>query len=308
MGILQEIKMAQSLPEGTQILWGDFQGKKGYFECDFLQGVEYANIHGHSLHVDIIRPMMQQKFPLIVFVQGSAWRPQPIKIAYGKMFHMATKGYIVAMVEYRNTDIAQYPAPIEDTKTAIRFLKAHADEYGIDKERVAVWGDSSGGHVALMAGFLPPFEDRSLYPEESERVNAVVDFYGITDISRLGFGNDALDHDSADAPEALLLGAPVPECIERAKQASPLYNIPDEDTPPTMIVHGSDDGVVNVSQSVWLYEKMRELGKVVYFYKVMHADHGMGIWQEKVFDTIDEFLRCYLYHPSVEKPLFQHKQ
>ena len=301
-------KVEQEIPEGTKLIWGRFQGEGGYYECDFLQKIEYARIDGQPLHVDIIKPQASGPLPLLIFIQGSAWRPQPLHFAYSKMFHMASKGYVIAVVEYRNTDIARYPAPIEDTLTAIRYMKHHAKEYHVDKNRVAVWGDSSGGHVALMTGFSAGKYKNDWYPEEDDSVNAIVDFYGITDIASLGYCNEALDHDGADAPEALLLGAPVPKVREKADEASPYYNIPRGETPPTLIVHGDSDGVVSVSQSIKLYKKMREMGKTVHFVKVIHADHGLGIWQEELFRETDDFLRNYLYHPAIETPLFQHRE
>lgn len=287
-------KMEQEVPEGTKLLWGRFEGDGGFYECRFIQNIEYAVIEGHPVHVDIIKPITTRKLPLLVFIQGSGWRKQPIPVAYAKMFRMAAKGFVVAIVEYRTTEIAQFPAPVEDTLTAIRFMKSNAEEYGIDKEHVAVWGCSSGGHIALMTGFCAEKYQNGLYPEEDNRVNAIVDFYGVTDIANLGYGNEALDHASADAPEALLLGAPVPEIPEKANAASPIYNIPEGETPPTLIVHGDCDEVVSVSQSIKLYKTMKNMGKTVHFIKVIHAGHGPGVWQEEVFNEVGAFLHNYL--------------
>jgi acetyl esterase/lipase len=299
---------AQEVPEGTQVLLGEYQGKGGYYECDFKQGIVYAEKNGHALHVDVIQPMTDKKLPLFVFVQGSAWRPQPIWMAYSKMFKVASMGYVAAIVEYRSTDVAAFPANVEDTKTAIRFLKSGAKRFGIDKTKVAVGGDSSGGHTALMAGFTAGQYSDGLFPDESDCVDAIVDFYGITDITALGEFNDALDHGAQDAPEALLLGGPPAEKPEEAKTASPIYNIPDGDTPPTLIVHGCSDSIVHISQSIALYKKMRAMGKEVFFCKVLGADHGIGVWTEEVFKTLNDFLRSFLLKPVIDAPLFQHEE
>jgi acetyl esterase/lipase len=298
---------ALEVPDGAMVLLGEYQGKGGYYECDFKQGIIYAEKDGHSLHVDIIQPMTDKKLPLFVFVQGSAWRPQPIWMAYSKMFKVASMGYVAALVEYRNTDIATFPANVEDTKTAIRFLKSNAEKFGIDKTKVAVGGDSSGGHTALMVGFTAGQYNDGLFPDESDSVDAIVDFYGITDITTLGEFNDALNHDAPDSPEALLLGGTPKEKPEEAKTASPIYNIPSGNTPPTLIVHGDSDGVVHTSQSIVLYKKMRSMGKEVFFCKVTGADHGTGIWTDKVFHTLNEFLRCYLLRPVFNGLPFQHE-
>lgn len=283
--------LPDSVPEGTQLIMGSFPGDDEYYECDLARDVVYAEKDGHELHLQVMYPTAPGPHPLIVYVQGSAWRPQPIFHAYGKMFHMASRGYVAALVEYRSTDIAQFPAPVEDTQAAIRYLRANSATYHIDPDRVAVWGDSSGGYTALMVGFTAGrFPDGS-HPDQSDAVDAIVDFYGITDIANLGYLNDSLDHDSAEAPEALFLGGPVPERRAQADAASPLYNIPEGDVPPTLIVHGDADRTVSVTQSMALYSRMRELHKTVQFYKVIGADHGPGVWQKAVFDVVDAFLR-----------------
>lgn len=286
--------LPDSVPEGTQLIMGSFAGDDEYYECDLARDVVYAEKDGLELHLQIMYPTAPGSHPLIVYLQGSAWRPQPISHAFGKMFHMASRGYVTALVEYRSTDVARFPAPIEDTKTAIRYLRANAATYHIDPERVAVWGDSSGGYTALMTGFTPGrFSDGS-YAEQSDEVDAIVDFYGITDIAHLGYLNDSIDHDAPTASESLFIGGPKSKRRAKADAASPLYNIPEGDVAPTLIVHGDADRMVSVTQSMALYAKMRELHKPVQFYKVIGADHGPGVWQKAVFDIVDAFLRnCF---------------
>jgi acetyl esterase/lipase len=119
------------------------------------------------------------KFPLIVFVQGSAWRRQQIFAHLQHLVRVCGKGYAVAMVQYRPSDIAPFPAQIQDTKTAIRFLRKNAAEYGIDPGRVALWGDSSGGHTAVMAGITEDGEldgdsESRLYSEFPAKVKCIV--------------------------------------------------------------------------------------------------------------------------------------
>src|SRR5690606_27836834 len=100
--------------------------------------------------LQIIRPHRRDfRFPLVVYIQGSAWHKQDLYAAIPNLSHIAAKGYVIASVQIRETAIAPFPAALEDVKCAIRYMREHAEEYGVDPKRVAVWGDSSGGHLAL---------------------------------------------------------------------------------------------------------------------------------------------------------------
>ncbi|CQR57372.1 esterase/lipase [Paenibacillus riograndensis SBR5] len=107
---------------------------------------------------------------------------------------------MIASVEIRDTGITKFPAAVEDVKCAILFMRKHAGEYGIDLNRVAVWGDSSGGHLSLMTGLTIGEYDNGLYSEQTDEVSAIIDYYGVSDLLTLGKYNDILDHDAADSP------------------------------------------------------------------------------------------------------------
>ncbi len=296
-------RVANASPEGMNILYASFDGKDGYFHTEYITDVPYASYGDVTLRLQIIKPIFpHERMPLIVYVQGSAWRKQNIYGAIPNLCNMASRGYVVASVEYRDTDIAGFPAQIEDAKAAIRFMRANAEKYAVDTDKVAIWGDSSGGHVALMVGMTPGKFHNGLYGEHSDRVSAIVNYYGVTDIPAMGEYNDALDHNAPDAPEALLIGGPVPENIEKAKEASPLYNIPEEEIPPILMVHGDCDGLVHIDQSIRMYHALKEAGKKVIFYKVVGADHGIGVWNKDVLDVTDKFLASVLKRVEPPKP------
>ena len=130
----------------------------------YIPDVEYMNIDGISRILQILVPrkrvMENEKYPLIVYVQGSAWHKQNVYQHVGQLNYLCKQGFVVAIVQYRESDLAPFPAQIEDTKTAIRFLRKHHEEYFIDEQNVFLFGDSSGGHVALVSGLtskLPLF-------------------------------------------------------------------------------------------------------------------------------------------------------
>lgn len=290
---------ANETPEGTQILYGDFAEGGSYYSCSYRPDVVYAKYSGEvERRLQIIMPSRSgYKFPLVVFIQGSAWQKQDVYAAIPNLSQIAAKGFVVASVEIRDTGIARFPAAIEDVKCAIRFMRRHAEEYGIDPDRVAVWGDSSGGHLSLMTGLTMGEYDNGLYSEESDAVSAVIDYYGVTDLLTLGKYNNILDHDAADSPEGLFIGGQVKEHTELAKKASPLHQDLDQALPPFLIVHGDSDQIVHINQSIEMYKALKAHGQRVVFYKVTGADHGPGFWNLQVLDVTAKFLSANLHRP-----------
>ncbi|GIQ71178.1 alpha/beta hydrolase [Xylanibacillus composti] len=292
---------ANEMPEGTQVLYGEFAEAGAYYSCTYRPDVIYATYGDVERRLQIIMPQRENyKFPLVVFIQGSAWKKQDIYAAIPNLSHIAAKGYVIASVEIRDTEIARFPAAVEDVKCAIRFMRKHADEYGIDPKRVAVWGNSSGGHLSLMTGLTIGEYDNGLYSEQSDEVSAVVDYYGVSDLLTLGKYNDILDHDAADSPEGLFIGGRVKDHIELAKKASPIHQDLDKELPPFLIIHGDSDQIVHVNQSIEMYKALREHGQRVLFYKVAGADHGTGVWNPQVLDITAKFLASYLKRPYTD--------
>ncbi len=289
---------ANEIPSGTQILYGEFSEGGKYYSCTYLPDVTYAKYGDIERRLQIIKPWQDsQKLPLIVYIQGSAWRKQDLYGAIPNLSHIASKGYVIASVEIRDTDIARFPAAVEDVKCAIRFMRHNAASYGIDPTRVAVWGDSSGGHLSLMTGLTMGEFDNGLYSEQSDEVCAVVDYYGVSDILTLGKYNDILDHDAADSPEGLFIGGRVKDNIELAKMASPLHQDLSKKLPPFLIIHGDSDKIVHINQSIEMYKALKEHGQNAIFYKVVGADHGTGIWSPQILNITEQFLSACLKHP-----------
>ncbi|MCL2059995.1 MAG: alpha/beta hydrolase [Oscillospiraceae bacterium] len=127
--------------------------------CSVAANVVYAERSGKKLHLQILRPSASggqqgagEKLPLIMFVQGSAWHKQNVYGNIPQLARFAMRGFVIAFVEYRESDIAPFPAQARDCKAAVRYMRAHAGEYGVDADNIFLWGDSSGGHTVLMAG------------------------------------------------------------------------------------------------------------------------------------------------------------
>ncbi len=298
-----EMKIPQDITmrEGMKTLYADKEDTR----VNYIKDVVYVKREKTELHLQLLIPGLHApqlgyigKHPLVIFVQGSGWGKQDCYLSLPNLYPLAKAGYVVASVEYRPSEEAIFPAFLQDVKSAIRFLRAHADEYGIDPENVAIWGDSSGGHAAVMVGVTGDMEEFKTEDnkEQSDAVKAVIDFYGPTDVTRINDKprNPEIDH-SKPQPEDILFGGRVADHPEISEPGNPLNYITEEkQIPPTMIVHGDQDEMVPFNQSVLLYDKLVECKKIVDFYKVLSADHGVFLWTDEVVGRVIQFIGMYL--------------
>lgn len=274
--------------------------------------VEYARKDGLDLHMHIIEPSddatftesdaaSRERFPCITFVQGSAWGEQAMGSAMAFWCRFAERGYVVALMEYRPSALAGFPAQIQDAKTAIRWLRHHADDYSIDSRRLAMAGDSSGGHTALMVHVtqdLFAFDDDGDDADELG-IAAFIDFYGATDLSRMNEEPSTLDHMGPDSPEGRLFGgvalADIPAKVQQANPST--WASSDRVLAPLLMIHGSKDRIVPFAQSVYHYEALREAGHFVELVQVRDADHGIlpALFNDEIATIIDDFLTEHLF-------------
>lgn len=295
----EEFPACELAPEGMKVIKAD---RTPQFAMPVLN-VKYAEKDGMDLHLQIIMPPMEReemlsgerKFPLIVFIQGSGWMKQNLGEKVHGLCEFATRGFVVAIVEYRPSFAAPFPAQIKDAKTAIRFLQDHADEYHVDRSNIFVWGDSSGGHTSVMVAAT--MENEYNDEEGSLDVKAFVDFYGPTDITKMNDMPSTQDHMAPDSPEGSLIGGQaVSEHPELTDAVNPMnYISRDKEMKPLLIVHGDKDRLVPFQQSVLLYEKMKKEEKNVEFYKLEGADHGGNAFlKEPMQNLVEDFLRKYM--------------
>ncbi len=207
--------------------------------------------------------------PGILLFFGGGWRQgrkDQLRV-YAQYF--AQHGYVVGAVQYRLKEEGQWPKSIHDAKCAVRWMRAHAAEIGVDPNRIGVMGNSAGAYLALMLGYtagVPEFEGSGGWPEQSSAVQAVVDIYGPTDFTdpkRRDHGlvttymNGTYDQDPA-----------------RYEKASPIRYVTPT-SPPTCVIHGTVDMLVPVQQSDWLVEKLKEMGVPYYYDRVNGWPHAM---------------------------------
>lgn len=240
-----------------------------------LRDLTYAVQDGKPLRLDLSLPPGAGLRPLIVWVHGGAWYE-------GSKEHclaapLTERGYAVAGINYRLSHEALFPAQIHDCKGAVRWLRAHAAEYGLDAGRVGAWGDSAGGHLAALLGTSGDAAELEGSVggngDQSSRVQAVCDWYGPTDMLQMGGSPSEIDHDAPDSAEAKLFGGPIHEKRDLARLANPVTFLR-PDAPPFLIVHGDEDPIVPLRQSEILADALRAAGVPVTFLTVAGAGHG----------------------------------
>lgn len=233
--------------------------------------------------------------PLMIWIHGGAWIAG--SQANPPILYLVNKGFAVASIQYRFSSDAMWPAQAYDCKAAIRFLRASAAKYNLDPDRFGVGGDSAGGHLAAFIGTssdVKEMEGDLGNTSISSRVQAVVDWFGPTDVTLMAQQSgpeSMIQHDSPDSPESKLLGGPVQEKRDLAETANPLTYI-DENDPPFLIMHGDKDRLVPLGQSIILANALIVAHVEEVTMKTIHgAGHGgPQFHSEESRQLIEEFL------------------
>lgn len=215
-----------------------------------ISDLPYANTDNPRQRLDISLPQKassDKPLPVVVIIHGTFLNADR-KSGEGFARAMVSGGDFAAVsIGYRLSDEAKWPAQIHDCKAAIRWVRANAKKYNIDPDRIGVIGPSAGGHLAALLGVsgdIPELEGTlGDHCDVSSRVACVVNLFGPTDLLALG-GN----HNRPNSPESRLLGGPLPDKKELARQASAMTYVT-EDDPPFLIVHGTQDPVIPFQQS-----------------------------------------------------------
>ncbi len=252
-----------------------------------------ALVGGRPLQLELLVPEGPGPHPVLVWVHGGGWRGGDHRRLPGFTGPALQKGFAVASLDYRlSSETGQWgeapvvwPAQLDDVKAGIRWLRANADTRRLDPDRIYAWGHSAGGHLVAMLALTndePAFEGRvGSHLDTSSRVEAVVDSAGPSDLFLIQDGNppggNAIDHDAADSPESLLLGAgehghslgeikanrkrtdwPWKRLRLLGESASPIRQVDDEDDALLILIHGRKDRLVPFAQAERLAERCRQ--------------------------------------------------
>jgi acetyl esterase/lipase len=251
-------------------------------------GVEFATVEGfRPLLLDVYLPAASGPCPAIVYLHGGGWAVGTRR-RFGRAFaswsptpldRLAQAGFAVVAVDYRLSGEAHFPAQLHDVKAAIRWVRGNSPGLGIDPARIIAWGESAGGHLAMLAGLTghrPDLEGAiGEHAGQSSAVSGVIDWYGPMNLLSLSSqhapGSDKRP-DDADSWESMMVGMPLQTDQARTLAASPISYV-HADAPPAQIHHGNVDTLVPYRQSVEFADALRAAGGTIELITVEGSDH-----------------------------------
>jgi acetyl esterase/lipase len=271
------------------------------FHVEMITGIQYGEADGKSLLVDIAYPNETPgmpapvRMPAVIEVHGGGWEAGQRDIGRGLL--MPLQGFFYASIDYRMSHEALFPAQIHDVKAAIRWLRAHADQYNVDPDRIGLWGGSAGGHLVTLAGTsgdVESLEGDCGWPGHSTRVQAVAAVNPPIDM--------LVPHDdwpwlyTPDGPAERLFGGPVREHSDLVRSASALTYLTAA-APPFLLLHGTTDDIVPFSQAVLFYNALKGLGGDVTLVAFEGIDHALYGHTVQIWDHMLQFFKKHLGQP-----------
>jgi len=223
-------------------------------------------------------PASDGPLPLVIWIHGGGWQGGNKAGGFGHLAPLVASGhYGGASVGYRLSGQAIWPAQTHDCKAAIRWLRAHSAEHGIDAERIGVWGSSAGGHLVAMLGVsgdVPTLDgELGKHTDRRSDIQCVVDYFGPSELLTMDDFPSRIVHNGPNSPESRLVGGPIQEHKAAARAASPVTYVSEGD-PPFLILHGTEDALVPFNQSEVLAAALKKAGVDVTFVPVEGAGHG----------------------------------
>lgn len=256
--------------------------------------IVYAEVDGHELMLDLYTPGGVENPGLVLWVHGGAWRTMTRKSrpAESIVDAFVPAGYAVASVEFRLSTEAQFPAQIHDIKAAIRFLRAHQLEYGLNAERIVAMGNSSGGHlVAVLAVSNSAAGLKELqgavgdHPEQSSDVQGVVSYYGASNLTTILAQSTPHGLSVREPALDLLIGGRPDDRNDLARLASPALLV-NPDSVPLLLLHGDQDPQMPINQAHEIHGAYQSRGLDVQFEVVHGAAHGGALFHDQPRNAI----------------------
>jgi acetyl esterase/lipase len=254
-----------------------------------INGISYGQRGQRVLALDVIRPAKPNRLGVLVLVSGSWKSGEPGSFPTWMGAPLLRRGYTLFSVYHVSQPEASVMEIIEDVHRAVRFVRRHAAEHGLDPRRLGVTGGSAGGHLSLMLatrGQPGPSDAADPVDRESSAVQAVAIFFPVTDLLNLGKstenagdGGPPKSYRRAFGPQGTNLA--VWRVIGR--ECSPIYHVT-SNLPPVLIHHGDADTLTPLEQSEWFREKAVEVGGTVEIVVRPGGRHG---WLTMVFDIRD---------------------
>lgn len=265
-----------------------------------VSDVVYANYDGREMLLDAFIPKWNnEKHPVVVLIHGGGWISGNKNLTWPMAQRLSKAGYLCLSVEYRMLLEAQYPAPLNDIKTAIRWVRSNADKYNVDTSFVAIYGCSAGGQLASLAASTNNsdiYTDKTRYPEVSDNIQALIDLDGV-----LHFLHPLSSETNSDPQKLTLatrwLGAHHTVNRELWNEASALSHI-DSNMPPALFVGSQFPRfLAGIDETM---AKMDSLGIYNEIHHVENSPHPFWFF-EPWFTPVSEWIISFLDSQSASR-------
>ena len=250
-------------------------------------GIVYGQRGGRSIALDVIKPSKPNGLGVLVLVSGGWKSGKPGEFGEWMAASILRRGYTVFAIYHVSQPDASVMETIDDMHRAVRFVRHHAKEYGVDPQRLGVSGGSAGGHLSLMLatrGGPGPTNSVDPVERESSAVQAAAIFFPVTDLLNLGQSTENLGD---GGPPKSFVRAFGPQSTNLAvwkvigRETSPIYHVT-TNLPPVLVVHGDADALTPLEQSEWFEDKAREVGRPIKLVVHPGGKHG---WPTMLFDV-----------------------
>jgi acetyl esterase/lipase len=232
-----------------------------------VEDITYATTSGEELRLDLVLPERSDRpVPTAIYVHGGGWARGNRRVDLARRIAgVARLGIAVAAIDYRLGAPGRFPAAVDDVRAAVRWLRAHGGEHGVETTRIGAWGSSSGAHLALVAALSRDGGPGGEVGDggSGSGIDAVVSFFATSDLAARATRSAMERRIMPPGPEHAFLGLDEiddeAEAIRRARAASPITMV-HSDAPPMLLVHGDVDQLVPFSQSQRLHDAIMTAG------------------------------------------------
>ncbi len=261
-----------------------------------LKTLEVTKYPEHTVELYVYVPDADGTWPCILDIHGGGWKSRQVESDKPMMERLAQRGFVTALVSYRLSTEAKYPAALHDCKAALRCLRAHAKELKLDPARIGCMGGSAGGHLSGLTGMtsgLAEFEGEGPFKGQSSAVKACIVMAATQDLIAANVGK-------TNEGTVLFFGASVDEKPEIYKAASPITHVR-AGVPPTIFIEGEKD-TLKIGRAEMM-EKLKALGVETSVYTLQDAPHPFWMsdpWCAETVEIAASFFKKHLGEPATK--------